>query len=548
MVNGMFQNETSFTVLFVNRQKENTYVLLVFISGRLLDTQVSAIVVFSKGALFLMKRRVISTLIFLAFCGPAFSENVNPLSLGISDYRDESYEEAIDSLRRTRSEQPASFEAALYLGLSYKAVQDFTEARKHLNDAVRLRPASAEAHFSLAETLYHLGEYDEALKELEAAKSKKFKPGDTLFLKGLVLMKKGRNEEAVSSFTEAKKADSRLAQAADFQAGLAFISAKRYDEALKSLQEAAVKDPATDLAQYAAEYARTIARKKEREKPLRLSAGFRLEYDDNVILKPADAAAAAGITGEEDYREVVTFRAEHTKKTGGPWSVRTSYSLYATNQHQLESHEVISNTLGISPSYDVEDGSIALSLTYNNTLVENSLYLDSITLAPSWSHILGADRMMTVSARLQKREFHNDPFSIEEDRDSVDYGLGAGYYRFFTNGGFLSFKYEINKENSDGANWDYLGNRASVNVLYPMGERLKLQAFTEALIQDFSNTNTFFAVKREDKVFTASALVAWSVSENADLMVQYTHVRDDSNIAIYDYDRDIFSAGIDYRF
>lgn len=514
----------------------------------MLDTYVSAIVVFPKGALFLMKRRILLIFLFLAASGPAFSENVNPLSLGISDYRDESYEEAIDSLRRARADQPASFEAALYLGLSYKAVQDFAQARVHLSDAVRLRPSSGEAHLSLAETLYQLGGYDEALKEVEVAKSKKFRPGDTLFLKGLVLMKKGRNEEAVSEFIEAKKADSRLTQAADFQAGLAYMSAKRYDEALRSLQEAVVKDPATDLAQYAAEYARTIARKKEREKPLKLSAGFRLEYDDNVILKPADAAAAAGITGEEDYREVLTFRAEHTKKTGGPWSLRTSYSLYATNQHQLESHEVISNTLGISPSYDIQDGSIAVSLIYNNTLVENALYLDSVTLAPSWSHMRGANRMMTVSARLQKREFHSDPFSIEEDRDSVDYGLGAGYYRFFTNGGFLSFKYEINRENSDGANWDYLGNRASVNVLYPMGERLKLQAFAEALIQNFENTNTFFDVKREDKVFTGSALASWSVSGNADLMVQYTHVRDDSNIAIYDYERDILSAGIDYRF
>lgn len=495
-----------------------------------------------------MKRPILLCLLFLASSGPAFSENVNPLSLGISDYRDESYEEAIDSLRQARAAKPASFEAALYLGLSYKAVQDFTEAKRHLADAARLRPGSGEAHLSLAETLYHLGEYEESYKEIGSAGSVGFRPGDTLFLKGLVLMKQGKYDEAVASFREAKAADGSLTQAADFQAGLAHMGAKRYDEAIKSMQEALVRDPATDLAQYAREYARTMARKKERERPLKLSAGFRLEYDDNVILKPADAAAANQITGEDDLREVLTFRAEHARKAKGPWSMKTNYSLYATNQHEFETHEVVSNTFGIAPSYDFGNASAALSLSYNNTLVENALYLDSITVMPSWSRMLGASSMVTVSARWQKREFHREPFASTEDRDSADYGLGAGYYRFFSNNGFVSFRYEVNSEDSDGDNWDYLGNSGSVNLLYPMGEKFKFQAFAEALVQDFANTNTFFAKEREDRVFTGSVLASYALTENADLMLQYTYVRDDSNIAIYDYEREIFSAGVDYRF
>lgn len=495
-----------------------------------------------------MKRCILLCFIFLAVNGTAFSENVNPLSLGISDYRDESYEEAIDSLKEARATQPASFEAALYLGLSYKAIQEFAEARSHLSDAARLRPGSSEARLSLAETLYNLGEYEAAYREIEIVSSRGFRPGDALFLKGLVLMKTGKTDEAVTSFKAAKAADSSLSQAADYQTGLAYMSTSRYDEALESLKEAVVKDPATDLAQYAREYARSIEKKKERERPLKLSAGFRLEYDDNVILKPADAAAANGITGEDDFREVVTFRADHTKRTKGPWSLKTSYSLYASNQHQLESHEVISNSLGITPSYNYANGSAALAVTYNNSIVESALYLDSLTVQPSWSRMLSPSNMLTVSARLQRREFHQEPFSPAEDRDSVDYGVSAAYYGFFSNGGFLSFRYELNREDTDGANWEYLGNRASVNLLYPVGEKFKFQAFAEGLIQDFSNENTFFSVKREDKVFTGSVLASYSVTGKADLLVQYTHVRDDSNIAIYDYERNIFSAGIDYRF
>lgn len=495
-----------------------------------------------------MKQRILLSFLFLALSGPAFSESVNPLSLGISDYRDESYEEAIDSLKEARAAQPASFEAALYLGLSYRGVQDLPQARKHLADAVRLRPASAEAHFRLAETLYDLGEYDECQKELETVRAKNFRPGEAMFLKGLVLMKRAKYTDAIASFREAKAADNSLAQAADFQTGLAFAASSSYDEAQKAMQEAVIKDPATDLGQYAAEYGRMIARKKEREKPWKLSAGFRLEYDDNVILKPADSAAANGITGEDDWRESLSLRAEHTKKTGGPWSVKTHYSLYATNQHDIESHEVISNTLGVTPSYNSASSTTSLAIVYNNTLVDTSRYLDSLTISPSWSRMIGASRMLSLSARFQKREFAEPSFYAVEDRDSVDFGLGAAYYRFFANNGFASVRYEINRENSDGENWDYGGHRFSANLLYPMGEKLKLQGFADAFIQDFSNTNTFFAEKREDTVYTFSALASWAITEKADLMVQYTHVRDDSNIVIYDYERNIFSTGVDYRF
>ncbi len=495
-----------------------------------------------------MKRRLLLCVLFTVLSGPAFGEGVNPLSAGISDYRDESYEEAIDSLKEARRAQPASFEAALYLGLSYKAIQEFAEAKGQFADAVRMRPASMEARFSLAETLYLLGEYEAAEKELEPVNAKGFRAGDVLFLKGLIQMKTNRTDEAVSSFRAAKAADSSLSQAADYQAGLALMGASRYDEALEALKDAAVKDPATDLAQYASEYARSIEKKKESLRPWKLTAGLRLEFDDNVILKPADAAAAAGITGEEDFREVLTLRADHTRRGKGPWSLKAHWSFYGTNQHSLESHEVISNSLSLAPSYSYGSSSASVQVSYNNSMVGGSLYLDSFSVQPSFNKTIGSSGMVAVSARLQKREFHQDPFSPAEDRDSVDYGASAAYYRFLTNGGFWSLRCELNREDADGANWGYTGKRASLNALYPVGEKLRVQGFGEWLVQDFPDTNTFFLVKRKDRVFTGSLLASYAVAGGMDLMVQYTHVRDDSNITIYDYARNIVSVGIDYRF
>ena len=66
--------------------------------------------------------------------------------------------------------------------------------------------------------------------------------------------------------------------------------------------------------------------------------------------------------------------------------------------------------------------------------------------------------------------------------------------------------------------------------------------------QDFLHTHTVFGKKREDEIYTASVSFRWNVFDDASMNLQYSYVRADSNIAVYDYTRNIYTAGIEYRF
>lgn len=55
--------------------------------------------------------------LFLVFPYPAFSQTTN-LSKGIEDYKEENFEEALESLIEARKEDPSSSLAAFYLGLT----------------------------------------------------------------------------------------------------------------------------------------------------------------------------------------------------------------------------------------------------------------------------------------------------------------------------------------------------------------------------------------------------------------------------------------------
>ncbi|MEW6675023.1 MAG: hypothetical protein AB1348_03240 [Nitrospirota bacterium] len=82
--------------------------------------------------------------LFLVFpCYSAFSQTTN-LSKGIEDYKDENFEEALESFIKAREEDPSSSVAAFYLGLTYKQLLNYKEAAVNFRDAVTLGVVSYE--------------------------------------------------------------------------------------------------------------------------------------------------------------------------------------------------------------------------------------------------------------------------------------------------------------------------------------------------------------------------------------------------------------------
>ncbi|MBI5238610.1 MAG: tetratricopeptide repeat protein [Deltaproteobacteria bacterium] len=487
-------------------------------------------------------------LLFVSFFPGASYGEPEHLKQGIADFRDESFEEAIDNLSKARALDGSSFDAAYWLGMSYLKIEDFKAARTNLADAVRLSPDNMDARLSYAEALYRLNEFDASASELaaiEAAEGQR--TGDFYFLKGLVLSKAGKNNEAIDAFKKAKEQDIRLSQAADYQAGLVHMKENRFSEAKAAFKEVVVKDPATDLALYADEYGKAIAKREERERPFSLSVGFRYEYDDNVILKPYDASAATGITNQGDDRKAWTLRAGFAPRLGGRWSLKADYSLYIADQTRLNGYDMTTHTLSLTPGMGLKKGSVNAALSYGKTTVFGSDYLESYGIAPSYNMTAGKG-MATISLRAQMKNFAQPPVSKPEDRDSVDIAAGAGFFSpFMKDKGFYSMRYEANKEDTKGDNWTYTGHKGSAGVFFPLDAGIKLKGYIEANQQSYGNVNTYFGKKRKDLTFTKSLLISYAIFTKTELIAQYTHIKDNSNIDVYEYERNIISAGIEFK-
>ena len=459
---------------------------------------------------------------------------------GRQDLREENYEEALQSFQKAREIAPDSSLAAYLLGITYKLTEDYSNALVHLEDAVRLRPGVKEALFELAGVYYHLDRFEDSLAMIESAEAASGVSDRTAFLKGMALMKLGRYQEAVESFTTARDLNPELRQPADFHIAMALIKEGKAGEAGDLLHEVVVADPNTELAAIANRHIEALKQRAEKKKTPALSAGLSFQYDDNVILKPSDQTAAAGITGEQDTRYVATFSAGHTVYADGPLSLKARYSFYMSDHTNLGTHDVMSHTIIFVPSYAMKRVVAGLLISNNYTLVDDDRYLDTVTLSPTLTIVAGRNQTVRAALAFRKKEFLRPPLHPEEDRDARDYSLRLSYNIFYArNRGLVGIVYQLNQEDTDGRNWDNRGNMLLLNAVVPVKDRFLISASAEIFYQLYRNENTNFRVRRRDITYTFSALMGCALSKRLRVELRYSHIRDDSNIAVYDYRKNV---------
>lgn len=477
-------------------------------------------------------------------------ETVSPtLEKGIGQYKHENYDEALVTLKKAREENPKSTLAAFYLGLTYKQLQDYKESVPHLRDAVTFPPKIKGALIELVDCLYQLGELDEAKRWIEEAEREGIRPAQTAFLKGLVLLKAEDAEGAISAFENAKALDKAMTQASNYQIGIAYLKSKKYVDAKRAFEDVVLIDPSSNVANFANQYVDAIARREEALKPLRFTFGAAWQYDDNVVLKPSDTSLAENVADKADSREVYTGSAEYNHRFNDTLGVRAQYLVYYAKQNDLGFYDIVSNSLITQPTISFKSSMLAFPSGYTHTIVNDKNYLSSPSTNAIYNFMVGNSNMGQAFIKYQYKDYLWTPSTPDEDRTGNELGGGLGWYLFYAkNKGFVNVRYTINKDWTEGNNWEYVGNRATVAWLVPVLESLNLTLSGDIFIQGFTNSHTIYNVHRNDKLYTISSFLAYKFYKDSSIQLQYTFVKDDSNVTIYDYNRNIFSAGVEFKF
>ena len=505
-------------------------------------------------------RWVLATILVSSLTAPApvlaVTRNGDDLvKKALADLDRENYEEALEALTQSWNQGPQTPEKAFYLGKVYRALLNYPRARDYLERAIQMKPNYPEARQLLADTLISLDQPEPALEQLQQLDAAGYHPGEVAFLQGMAAVKKKQYSKAIDYFRRAQQ-DPAVAQKAKMQMGLALAAQNRFQEAQKTLSEAAALGPQTQVGGFAQYYLTDMERraKEHRVGPWRFSVAAGFDWDSNVTLQPGDAGAAQQVSGRGDVVFSQSGYLEFTPVTYGPYSLRTSYAFYQNFHPRLSTFDVLSHTAGLTPVYTYPAGRVWVPFFFNYTDVESDKYYTAFDLNPAWLHLVSPKVGVEVGGRLA-RKYYWFPLGIQEDdRSGRAVGGSLGLYYFLKQQkGYLQAKFTYENDNTAGKNWDNSNYRFLAAVLYPVTDRVKVNTFLEYLIAPY--THRFFDgnpanvyPKRFDNILIFGAQASYNLYKGLDFNVHYFLVRAYSNINLYDYDRHIVGCQIGYNY
>ena len=471
------------------------------------------------------------------------------LEKGIGQYRHENYDEALITLKKAKEEDSRSSLTSYYLGLTYKKLQDYREAIPNLQDAVSYSPKIKEAMPELIDCLYQSGDIEGAKARITEAEAEGIRPAQIAFMNGLVLLKDEKWEAAAGSFKNAKELDPSLGQSCNYQIGIAYLKGKKLSDAQKAFTEVVLINPDSNMANFANEYVDTIAKREEAMRPLKFTFDAAWQYDDNVVLKPGETAVASSISDKGDSRQVYTASAEYSHMFSDNIGLRGLYTLYYAKQSNLGFYDTVVNNFIIQPTIYFLNGLLTFPSGYSHTLVNDKAYLSRPMASVLYNSMAGENNMCQLSIKYQNNDYLWTPSSDDEDMSGNDLGGAVGWYTFFANKkGFFNLHYGVNQNWTKGNNWEYFGNSAGAVLSIPVLNKFNLALSGDACFQNFANSHTDYHLYRKDAVYTLSALAAYKIFKDCELQMQYTYISDNSNISVYEYDRNIYSVGVEIKF
>jgi len=516
-----------------------------------------------------MTRKSIFTVWMVVLCGMILCRPC----LGITPYDDvmvqqavqnlqqENYDEAVALLTEAWQKGTRTPEKAFLLGQTYRLMMNYPKARDFLEEALRLKPNFPQAQLMLADTLIAVDRPKEALPVLQKLEPTGYEPGQTNFLLGMVMVKEGKYSEALEYFRKAEQ-DPKVAQEAAFQASLALAALNRLKEARASMEKVITLGPETQTADFAQRYMGLLEKRLQETKPFRIGVSAGVDYDSNVTLQPGGAGAAAVTAGQGDLVYTQTATVEYNFLADKPFNILTQYAYYQNFHRRIPTFDLLSHYWAVIPTYNFSKGRIWFPVSYNYADVQSDKYYTGFLWTPTLLYLLTPKVGLELGARYNRKTYWTPVFLPQDERTGNNFGFSTGLYYFFKRQtGFLQARFSYEHDNTQGSNWNNSTYRWLLALLYPVTDKLKFNCFLDFYIQPFEHvffngaTIDGFAgspllqqPRRFDKTLISGVQATYQIYKGLEFNVHYFYTRDNSNIALYDYNRHIVGCQLGYKY
>ncbi len=486
---------------------------------------------------------------------------------GILAYDAKQYGDALQSFQEALRLAPDNINALYYTGLTYMALQQYGAAQAVLEQAQKLAPKDLDVAFQLAVAYFLQQQYDKAeplFRQVYASQPQRPNLGYYL---GLIEYRKQDYRGALQFFRANVPSDENFAQLTKFYAGLSLSALGLAGQARSEIEEAIRLQPASPLTAAAERFRDVLGPAVRAERNFHVDAKVSFFYDDNVAVIPSKSTdPVAEVARNAPHRttgELGYVRFEYQPLRTPDWEGTIAYSLLQTLNNDVSHFNTQNHTGTAALTYKTSLRNMptvgGLTFVYDYISLDDRNFLNRYTVSPFMTLVWDAMNLSQGQFRFQLKDFMHEKTLVapSDDRDAFNYMAGLiHFFRFQADQHYIKLGYQIDWEDAQGSNWTYLGHRFLVGGQYtlPWGD-IRLRYDLDAHLRDYRNPHTFLpggcapcTTHRSDKELTHVFSASKDLPGNITLSLEYLLDMNISNLALYDYTRNVVSFSVSWRY
>lgn len=486
----------------------------------------------------------------------------------IIDIDERRYVEALANLTKALEVEPDHIEALYYTGVVHAARRQPARAVPFLEKARAKSPRDPAIAFQLGLAYFAQEQYERAQPLFEAV----FRTSPDLdglgYYVGFLRYRKKEYREALDALRAGRSSDPEVQQLTRFYTGLALgvlglpaQAAAEVEEALRLAPGSALTGPAERLRDTIVAAARQAGRR------FSLDVRVGVTHDDNVDVRPTSnnrepQVAELRTHRHESLGELFGVRADYIWWKAENWEATAGYSFFTTYVNEIPKFNVISHlgTLGVNRRASLGPYPALLGATYafDFLALDGDEFLTRNTLTLSAAIVESERHLTQVFFRYQDKDFAetSPPPVRQELRDANNWMFGFVHLvRFAQDRHLLKAGYQLDYDDTDGANYTYVGHRLTAGAQYTLPWRaVRLKYDLDVHLRAYSTANSILPTyapgtkKRQDEEIAHVLRAELPLPRSVTLTAEYQTTRTHSNIEVFDFSRNVFSLVLSWSY
>ncbi len=493
----------------------------------------------------MMKRMFFVVFVVFGLVSPIQAETVDPyprlLAEGITSLNQKNLAAALRQFKAAIAADAKGVEAHYYLGVTQARANKDKVAEGHFLKALTLDRTFLPARLDLGVLYYQLGKDQQAMEAFKAVE--KIDPGRARvhYYQGLILRRTGSAKASRAKLEKAVSLDASLAGAIRFQSAISHYESGAFDSAKAAFKDVLSLSPNQDLAETARGFINKIDTAAAGQKPWAFSMSLGFQYDDNVVLD------SVGFSQKDDFVALVYLQGKYEWLKKDHWRSDVEYSFYQNQyfENSLTDFNIQDQHLSLGAYRQLGMNEVGLLYTFQYATLDYKGYMMAHSIGPQFRWMHSELHFTEIDYRYGMKDFDNlNRFPSNDARDVDTHQLGVAHTHLFGEKGKAYWGYRFEKEDAGSTpsedDWTYDGHEIKLGLVIPPWRQWGLSLEASAARRDYSNSNEQeVGTSREDDDLLFVAVLSHPMTEHTQISAQYLYQQNDSNIAIYDYDRNI---------